>query len=498
MFGWLTDTFRLNWGALYWNTRKSWHIARGRRGRCPCQVASDSGRAMQTGCEGVLHYRSPGRFRTVCPLLARRDDGNWACSVDAADVRPFWGRALVLLGGGALVAGLLAMLTAFALLRGIGYDISFRQVAWPRAWGEFRQVQARYYLKRAGEAQAAGDFKGSMLRLSNAYELSGDFSTGLTLAKLSQIGQPLQSDRIYSRLFRDHPDQRSLIAEAWYQALLARGDFGALQRLAGERLLHSGDTPPTAWRYAFLFATRQLAEPGAIARLLEEPGLPRSVAPLLELERRLYSLSAADRVLALTAEVGRSADPFVNHHLLRRLMEEDRAEFVLSIASSGGVALDDRASARLQLDALAALGRDARRAALARELLARPLNPAICEMLAAHLTAHPHPETLLALVEKLEREPLASGQSAYPQLLGVFVAAGAQRDPDLVRRAARLVRTAAGGGVFRTLDHVEDLFITRPASLRAPGFLTVLQPMPLDICYAAFSLYDPPPPWPVP
>ncbi|MBC8008970.1 MAG: hypothetical protein H7067_02600, partial [Burkholderiales bacterium] len=347
VFGWLTDTLRLGWGALYWNTRKSLHIVRGRRGRCPCQIASDSGRAMETGCEGVLGYRSPVRFRTVCPLLARRADGNWACSVNTENVRPFWGRAFALLGGGALSLAFIASLAVFALLRGIGYEVRYTQVVWPPAWGEFRQIQADYYLARARESRAAGDISASLLHLSNAYELNHDYRTGMLLAQLWQAGQPLLSDQTYTRLFTDHPEKRPEISQAWYRALLARGDFGAIQRVAGERLLHSGPTPSAAWSQAFLFASRQLGDPSGIARLLEEPEVPRTLIPLLNLERSLYVLGPTERADALAAAAGRSLDPFTTYHVFQRLLEERRADLVLPLLTSPGVTLDDRENARL-------------------------------------------------------------------------------------------------------------------------------------------------------
>ena len=244
MLGWLTDTFRLGRDAFALNFRKSWHIVRGRRGRCPCQIASDSGRAWETGCEAVVGYGSPARFRTVCPLLARRPDGAWACSVNAEDVRPFWGRGVALLGAAALLAVLLAGSAAYGLLRGIGYEVRYSQVLWPPAWHELRGVQADFYLQRARDAYAAGDIAEALLHLSNAYELNpADHRTGLLLAQLWQAGQPMFSDQTYTRLLADHPAHREEIAQAWFRALLARGDFRAVQRLAGERLLNTGPAP---------------------------------------------------------------------------------------------------------------------------------------------------------------------------------------------------------------------------------------------------------------
>ena len=495
MLGWLTDTFRLGWGALTWNTRKSWHIARGRRGRCPCQVASDSGRAFETGCEAILGYRSPGRFRSVCPLLARRPDGNWVCSADSENVRPFWGRAALLLGGAAVVVLFVVSLGAFGLLRGVGYEVRYTQVVWPPAWRDFRKVQADYYLERARASLAAGQMTEALLHLTNAYELNPhDYRTGMLLAQLWQAGQPLLSDRTYTRLFSDHPEQRAEIAQAWYRALLARGDFSGVQRIAGERLLHSGPAPSAAWVQAFLFATRHLGDSAGIERLLAEKDLPATLVPLFRLEQALYAKPAAARVELLAGSAARAVDPFVAYHLLRRLLQEGRADLVFQSVVTPGGPLANRERARLQLDSLAQLGRTDERAARVRELLAQPTNPAICELLSSHLIAWPDRTLLTDYAAKLDREPLPPGDSRYPQLLAMFTACGVQRDPGLLADAARRVNAATGQD-SRALLAAQTLFLD-PASPRMETYLPALQPLPLEVMYALYDRCSPPPPFP--
>ena len=87
-----------------------------------------------TGCEAVLHWHRPERFRRVCPLLERGVDGRWCCSVAADGVRPFWGiaaRAVLLVSAGIF---LVVTLGAWGGLRIIGYPVKHYQVAWPPAW----------------------------------------------------------------------------------------------------------------------------------------------------------------------------------------------------------------------------------------------------------------------------------------------------------------------------------------------------------------------------
>ena len=494
MAGWLTDTFRLGWGAFYWNTRKSWFAARGRRGRCPCQVGSDSGRGGETGCEAVLGYRSPARFRAICPLLAQRANGAWVCSVDTARVRPFWGRVAAGLGVAGLALAFAAILGVYALLRGIGYDVSLGQIAWPPAWREFRQVQSAFYLDQAREARGAGRMDEALIALSNAYELNpADHKTGLLLAQLWQAGQPLLSDQLYARLFREHPAHRDEIGPAWYRALLARGDFAAIQRLAGERLL-TGGSAPAAWLQAVLFAARREGDAAPLTRLLAEPALPAEIAGLLRLEESLYTAPPESRVRLLAAAAQEEKDTFALYHLLDRLLAEGRADLVLARLDAPDCPLGNREKVRLRLDALVVLDRLDLRADLVRQLLSQPTQPAVCELLSGHLAAHPDRALLLAYAAKLEAEPLPPGEAVYPQLLAFFAACAALGDADLLDTAVRLVNNSAGRD-YRTLSALRELF-TRKIPVRPEAFLPVLQPLPLDTVYALYGRFDPPPPFP--
>lgn len=495
MTGWITDLFRLGWGALYWNSRKSWHSLRGRRGRCPCQVASDSGRAFETGCEAVIHFSSPGRFRTVCPLLARHADGRWVCSVNTDQVRAFWGRTVLAFLGGAIALALIAIVTVLLTLRSIGYEVTFRQVAWPPAWREFRGVQARLYLEKARADHAAGRTADALLALSNAYELNpSDYSAGILLAQLWQTGQPLLSDNVYTQLFASHPEQREQTAQSWFRALLARGDFPGIERLSGERLLHSGPSPSPAWTQAFLFATRQNGSPEPLARLLAKPDLPPAPRTLLAIELELYSQTSAQRIQSLNTSAALTLDPFSACHLLRRLLEENRPDLVLPLSTAAGSALGDREKARLQLDSLVLLNRPQERARLVQSLLKKPTHPAICELLSSHLIAFPEKDLLRAYGEKLTREPIPAGDAVYPQLLSFFSACAVQRDPDLLDTATRLVE-AAIGRPFRSLTAIREALISPRPLPPLEHFLPILQPLPLEVTYALYDRLAPPPPF---
>jgi len=202
---WLGDLGRLSWGLLYWNTRKSVFRIRGGSGAAPCQHPSDSGRAGRTGCEACAGWRSARRFRRLCPLLETSADGRRVCSVDARDVRPFWGRALLFYGGSAAVLALVAAIGVFTALRAIGYRVPFYAVAWPPAWHRIQQARADYFSRMAVRAFSAGDVRQGFLALNQVYALDpGNVRAALLLAQFTQIGNPDYSDSIYARLLLQH------------------------------------------------------------------------------------------------------------------------------------------------------------------------------------------------------------------------------------------------------------------------------------------------------
>ncbi len=496
MSGLITDAFRLGWGALYWNLRKTIYVLRGHRQSCPCQIASDSGRAYETGCEAVLGYRSPARFRRLCPLLTTRSDGNWVCSVNSASVRPFWGRAAAFLGASGLLLFTMLAVLGFGLLRVIGYDIHFRQVIWPPAWSEFPIVQAEFYQKRAQAANARGRPADSLLLLSTAYELNPrNYAAGIQLAQLRQVTQPALSDQTYARLLADHPALREDTAQAWFRALLAQGDFKTIQRVAGERLLHSGTAPSPAWLQAYLHATRQLGAPAALDALLAEAELPAALIGPLKWERDLYRLDRASRLAALADATQRERDAFLCYHWSRYLLQEDGAAgLVITALKRPDSPLGTREKVALQLAALALTGQTIERTRLVTRLLEQPTQPAVCELLSSHLTAYPDPELFSLYIEKLTREPLPPGEARYPQLLALYAAAGSHRD------AARLTIIAdwisvATGREYRLLPVIQASFMRPPAETRLDAILPLLQPMPLETSYALYSRFSPPPPF---
>lgn len=495
MTGWISDIFRLGWGALYWNTRKTWHRLGDRRGPCPCQVASDSGLAHRTGCEAVTPFRSPARFRAVCPLLARRADGAWVCSVDTERIRPFWGRALLVFAVGGLGSYAVATLVVFLGLHALGFHPAYHQVAWPGAWPELRAVQARRHLEKSQEARAAGRPAEAILALASAYELNpSDYASGLLLAQLWQGAQPVQSDTLFARLYREHPEQREQTARTWYRALLARGDFEAVLALSRDRLLTSGGDPSPAWTQAFLFACRRAGKTTTLAELVDNPALPASPRALVAIENTLARRDAPERVRVLADAIPGLRDAFSANYLLRRLLEEGRPDLVLSFLAENRPPLGNREKILLRLDALAALGRAGERGALIRQLLSQPSGPANWELISAHLIAHPDREFFQLVAEKHRRDPLPAQESAYPALLAWFAACGANTDAESLAFASSLLEQAAArDSLALALARARQLFLAPPGTFRLENILPLLQPIPLETAYALYARYAPAP-----
>ncbi len=419
------------------------------------------------------------------------------CSAHADAVRPFWGRAFLLLSSTGLGAWLLVALLAFTGLQLVGYDLSYRQVAWPPAWREFREIQSRFYLQKAREAHAAKRPGDSLLALRQAYDLNPrDHSTGLLLAQLSQAGQPALSDDIYRRLYNARPDLRETTAQAWYRALLARGDFATMQNLAADRLA-SGETAalPPAWLQALLFVTRYSGETAKLAELAASPSLSPAQRALFTLSSTLPSLPAPERVRALASSVELERDPVVLAQLLRALLHENRPNLVVSLLETHALPLDDREKTRLRLDALSLASRHEEHSALLREVLALPTNPAVVELLSAHLIARPNLAALRACAEKFRLDPLPAEETSYPRLLAWFAACGANGDAELLRAAANSIRTVVARDSV-ALEIAQQTLLSGP-DLRLDALLPLIQPLPLEVAYALYERFAPPPPFPL-
>lgn len=491
--GWLSDFFRLAWGFLYWNTRKSAYRLRRGQGRCPCQHASDSGRAWETSCEAVIHWNRPERFRRLCPLLQKNRDGAWRCSVDRADVRPFWGRAAIFYVSAGLVLYLVATLAVFGFLRQVGYRVTYAGVLWPPAWHHFNSIRTDFFLRKYQAATEAGDMRTALMSLSTAYELQPqNYAAGRQLAQLSQVAQPGLSDQVYRRLLNDHPDEAEATAQVWFRALLARGDFVAVQNLAAERIV-AAPNQASAWINAFLFANRRTGDAPARARLAAQPTLPETARFLLVLATDLDATKtpqhARERLLVAAAT---APDGLAFFNVARELIARGFAQDALEWIERRPGLLGPRDILPLRLDALAALGWSTTLHSEVENLLIGPTHPTIIELLSAHLIRYPATGVREHVFARLERGPLPKDGTSYPAYLSLFCAAGAGRDQARLHWTAARIKEILRDN-FRSLDAVGSALLDGNRTRRIENFLPALQPLPLDVSYALFEHYDPQP-----
>jgi hypothetical protein len=484
--GRLADFFRLVWGLLYWNIRKSWFQLRRGRSPCPCQSPSDSGRAFETACDACLPWSQPRRFRRVCPLLVETPDG-LRCSVNTADVRPFWGRAIGAYGGALAGLYLAAALGIFIFLRTVGYPISIVHLVWPGSWHRVGEVRGWFFMERANQAFAAGRIPEGMLYLNNAYEFDPANDTiALTLAQRLQFGQPTRADAIYRRLLAQHPAQREAIAPLWFRSLLARGDFSAVQDLARTELL-AASPQASVWLRALLFATRQTGQDAPLRELLAsaEPAVLRWHR-VLEIELQLRAgqkTPARDALLPPWDNV----PSYALYYQISELTALGEGLAAVDLLGRYGPRLDDTARATLLLEAYTALGAPQSRQRLLEALLAQAANPRTIAILAAHLIRHPDASVLDSLFNKITREETRLTDDSLEEYLSLYCVAGVARDWPKMQAIAAFFHTHNGGSRF-TLGFAAAFFRGEISNHRISSVLPAL-PMPLEVHYALLERY---------
>jgi len=490
---WLADFFRLLGGFLFWNARKTLYRRRGARGRCPCQHPSDSGRAWETGCNAITHWNQPARFRPICPLLLKNPEGFWRCSVDKADVRPFWGRAVAFYGGGLAGLYLLGTLAAFTCLHMIGYRVTYLGVLWPPAWSQFTEVKSEFFYDKFKKAYAAQDIREALLDLALAYDFNPqNYDAGFRLAQLYQAGQPALSDRVYRRLLADHPDRAEQTSQAFFRALLARGDLQAVQTLARNRILESPSSSP-AWLNAFLFANQRTGDSDALAALAKETlpeQLPPDVRTVLTLAVSLRTASTEDARQLLVNGAGRGASGYTFYFICRQLISRGFPQVTLGMLDRPDSGLSNRDRTSIRLDALAAQGWNTTLENEADLFLTPPPTAAVVELLCTHLIRRPNTALFEKLAGRLKRSPLPPNEESYAAYLAFFCAAGIAKDEfRLAWAVARLKEIS--GAPFASLESAGAFLLGRQKIGHLGNYLPALQPLPLETTYALLCRYTP-------
>lgn len=484
--GWAADIFRIALAMIYWNTRKSWFRLRRGRERCPCQNPSDSGRALETACEACHGWDRPGRFRHVCPLLVETPKG-LRCSVNAADVRPFWRRTLGYYGVSLGAIYLCGALIFFTVLRLIGYPVNVFHVIWPPAWHHLREVRGGFFVSKANRAFAAGHKAEGLLFLTNAYELDPqNYAAGVLLAKTIHLSQPNLSDGIFSRLMADHPLQRTATAQEWFRALLPRGDYNGISRLARDMVIEDGPHA-SVWMRALLFATRQLKTDTPLRELLaSEVPAARPWRPLLEVELRLRA-GRASEVRSALRQLWTGMPAFANYFQIETLIQQGDAMLALDLLAQYGRAIDDEARATLQLEAFALTNSASLTQQLASALLSAPPNLPTIKILTAHLVRHPDQAVLDGVYANFLRADFAVTNDSLGIYFSMFCAAGVAKDWGKVHALERRLKQSTGGN-FVMLALLETFFRGDATQTRISAFLPAV-PMPLEVTYALLERY---------
>jgi hypothetical protein len=494
VIGWFADFFRFAWGLFYWNTRKSWFQLRGRRGRSPCQNPSDSGRALETHCDACLHWNRPARFARVCPLLVSTPKG-LLCSANTAQVRPFWGRAARYIGGSFLGVYLVGALGVFMFLRVIGYPINIVHVTWPGLWYRVPQARSAYFFNKGNAAFAAGHVREGLLYFDNAYKFDpSNYLAGLALARNYQTTQPIASDTIFARLYREHPVQRAATAQDWFRGLLARGDFAQVAKLASHELL-SEPAHASPWMRAFIFSTRQLHDPSPLRALLTNT--TTHITPwrtLLETELLLQTGQTANARAKLLQTWSIKAPAYAFYYQIENLLALGENFPALDQLGRSVGHLDDETALGLRLAAYYRAGLSSQLAYEFNTLLSRPLSPPIIKLLSAHLINYPNPALFQSFYAKFERAQLPLNIDNAGSYFSVLCVAGVHHDRARLAAEIGRLKTLTSASLLR-LNLVADFFNDESAVQRIATFLPIL-PVPLEVTYALLERYPGTPPSP--
>lgn len=491
MLGWTADVFRILWGFLFWNSRKTVFRLRGGRGRCPCQNQSDSGRAGQTGCDPSRYFSKPARFRVVCPLLQTNEEGLLRCSVDRENVRPFWGRVILVVLAMVLATYATGVLTVFGFLRQVGYPVTITMIGWPPAWSEIDHARSDYFLSNAQEAYQAGDLGETVMSLSLAYDYDpNNYEAGFFLARLWQAGRPEVSNHLYQGLIVSHPEKRTQTAQAWLRSLLPRADYPWIERLAISALRFSDDHA-SAWLHALLFANARTHDASVIERLLESPDtLTPGVETVLRWEEQVQGFPPQIARRVLLQPVSPETPIFVLYYQIRRLISLGFPVDALEKLNANEERIGDRDRLSLQLRALAEA--DFRRSyeGLFDRLTRLPPSPVQFEIVTAHLVAYPDPVLYERAKNRLDPTKLGSPNVQLPAMLALFCMAGAHGDVEYQDYLAEQMRTITSSR-FAVLDIAKSIMAEdENPQARIENILPALQPMSLDLTYAMLERYE--------
>ena len=474
----MLDWFRLWPEFLRLNLQKARYRRRLRRAPgpsspAPCQSDSDSGRAGLTRCEACHRVDRASRYRFVCPAL-RSVAGEWRCGVDAAEVRPYWGRAAAALLLPPLALVLLAALGVWALLLHQGLrGLSPLDVLLPARWETITARRRAHFHALALNALASDDPAAASIALFTAAQTGqGTPAENRTLARLATLGgYHSLADELHAATRAAHPEEAVADALAWHDDLLLAGRPARLASLALEQLALPA-APRDFWLRAFF---ESICQPGVAAPLLADPvlrlphpGLRPALAARAALDRHDPG-AARDPLLALA---GLPPGPAVRRFLAFTWLEAGDPAHALAAAFDSSHPIAGNEPALLAY----AIAQRSGHASAAREAL-RPLlaldeqRPALL----AALVLDPDAELVAGLADALpaaaRQEPrtlaalwLAARRAARPELAAPLAAG--------LARFGHPIPEALAAADFATPDP------------KAPGLAAALLPLDREILYA--------------
>ncbi len=449
---------------------------------------------METGCDVITHWDRPDRLRRVCPLLARNDQGTWVCSVSADKVRPFWGRTFAYVGSFVVLSIALAAGLTYGGMRAIGYEVSLRQIVWPPAWDELREVQAELFIAQARQHYTDGEVREAIQSLTVAYNLNPEnYQVGMMLARFFQAGNPAQADKLYRALVREQPDRRSETARVWFQSLLSRGRMDEIAQLA-QRQLSVEPSQASAWTHAVLFSTQYFPNDSILESIRSTSTVPQPVRELVSLTIQTRRLSNEDAARLLLKTPMLKGFAYEKAHRVEQLIQLGYPREALALLQIVRNDMAGRDFARLVFAAYATLDDRARLHREFSSLLAAERNITSTEivLLAVHLVDYPDPVLLKMVSEALIRVPLDPAEARLEAVISVFCAAGVQGDEEHMALARKLI-TDTFSTVPLGLTKLEAFFLGKSALTRIERLLPSLNPLPLELNYALLRRYMPVP-----
>lgn len=414
------------------------------------------------------------------------------CTVNAQEVRPFWGRAVLYIiaaGGGAVV--MLAVLV-FISMRVIGYEVTPRQVIWPPAWQELKAVRARLFIGQAQADHAKGQMRDAVRALSVGYEFDpSNYAAGRTLARFYEALNPVVADDLYARLMREHPARRIETARVWFRSLLVRGRLKEVGELARQRILEDHEQA-FVWTHALIFSAERRRVSLELNDITSDERYPVAVRQVVALAVQTQGVPPTEAVMRLTSLTPAPASAYEVIYRIERLTDLGYANQALTLLAAARQHLDDRDVARLMLAGYAVKG-DSGHVAKEFEALLNPtrkVSSAEFSLLALHLVAHPDAALLKKLIVAMDRITDEIPEQKMEAYLTLYCAAGVSQDePAMILIRGKI--NSVMSNPPSVVDALASFFLARSnARGKVEQVLPALTPMPLDFIYTLMRRYD--------